>query len=213
MRTKLSAAAIIGVGIIGLSACGGSVELDQAQTAEALLSAEEFPLDGFTRGEVEQSSGDEDGGSLADLVQGEDVPEKCLTALEATNFDDSNFAAQSNVEFTGGDASTQIPVAVDINVATLSGDDSPLTALAAVSKECDTLSMDDEGASMTMTFSPLEELEGTKMSIKVAEIDLEAVVGGEASGKMMVAAFSTGVDEADVVKVIEAQMTKVKDAG
>lgn len=196
---------------MGLSACGGSVELDQAQSAEALLSAEEFPLDGFTRGEVKQSSGDEDGGSLADLVQGEVVPEKCLTALKATNFDDSNFAAQSSVEFTGGDASSQIPVAVDINVATLSGD-SPLTALAGVSKECDTLSMDDDGVTVTMSFSPLDELEGTKMSIKVAEIDLEAIVGGEASDKMMVAAFSTGVDEADVVKVIEAQMTKVEDA-
>ncbi len=212
MRTKLSAAAIIAVGVIGLSACGGSVELDQAQTAGALLSAEEFPLDGFTRGEVEQSSGDEDGGSLADLVEGGDVPEKCLTALKATNFDDSNFAAQSNVEFTGGDESALAPVAVDINVATLSGD-SPLTALAAVSKECETLTMDDDGMTVTMSFSPLEELEGTKMSIQVAEIDLEAIVGGEASDKMMVAAFSTGVDEADVVKVIEAQMTKVEAAG
>lgn len=215
MRTKISAAVIIGAGVLGLSACGGSVELDQAQTAESLLTAEEFPLDGFTRGEVEQSSGEEDAeddGSLADLVEGQDVPEKCLAALEATDFDDSSFAAQSDVEFTGGDESAMLPVAVDIIVATMDGD-SPLTALANVSTECDTLTMDDDGVSMTMTFSELADLEGTKMSIKVADIDLEAIVGGESSDKMLVAAFSTGVPEADVVKVIEAQMKKVEDAG
>ena len=179
---------------------------------DALLSAEEFPLDGFTRGEVQQSEGDEDGGSLADLVEGQDVPQECLTALQATNFDDSNFAAQSNVEFTGGDGSAMLPVAVDVNVATISGD-SPLTALAAVSNDCDTLSMDEEGMSMTMAFSPLDELEGTKMSITVADIDVEAIVGGEVNDKMMVAAFSTGVPEGDVVKVVDAQMKKVEDAG
>lgn len=201
--------------MLGLSACGGSVELDQAQTAQVLLTAEEFPLDGFTRGEVEQSSPDEDAddeGSLADLVEGQDVPEMCLTALEATNFNDDTFAAQSDVEFTGGDESAMFPVAVDIIVATMDGD-SPLTALADVSTECDALTVDEGGANMTMTFSELTELEGTKMSITVAEVDLEAIVGGESSDKMLVAAFSTGVPEADVVKVVEAQMKKVEDAG
>lgn len=191
------------------------MELDQAQTAEVLLSAEEFPLDGFTRGDVEQSSGEDDAegeGSLADLVEGQDVPEKCLSALEATNFDDSSFVAQSDVEFSGGDESAMFPVAVDIIVATMDGD-SPLTALADVSTECETLTMDQEGASMTMTFSELADLEGTKMSITVADIDLEAIVGGQSSDKMLVAAFSTGVPEADVVEVVEAQMTKVEDAG
>lgn len=210
MRTKLSAAAIIGVGILGLSACGGSVELDQAQTADSLLSAEEFPLDGFTRGEVQETSGDGEDGSLADLLEGQDVPEKCLTALEATNFNDSNFTAQSNVEFSGGDESAPIPVSVDVNVATLK-DDSPLTALAAVSKECDTLTMDEDGAEFTMTFSPLDDLEGTKISITLGELDLDTIVGGQATDTMMVAAFSTGVEEADVVKVIEAQMKKVEE--
>lgn len=201
--------------MLGLSACGGSVELDQAQTAQVLLTAEEFPLDGFTRGEVEQSSPDEDAddeGSLADLVEGQDVPEKCLTALEATNFSEDSFAAQSDVEFTGGDESAMFPVAVDIIVATMDGD-SPLTALADVSTECDALTVDEGGANMTMTFSELTDLEGTKMSITVAEVDLEAIVGGESSDKMLVAAFSTGVPEADVVKVVEAQMKKVEDAG
>lgn len=215
MRAKFSTVVIVGVGVLGLSACGGSVELDQTQTAEVLLTAEEFPLDGFTRGEVEQSSGEEepqDQGSMADLVEGQDVPEKCLDALEATNFDDRSFAAQSDVEFTGGDGSALIPLSVDIIVATMDGD-SPLTALANVSTECDTLTMDEDGVSMTMSFSELADLEGTKMAITMADIELEAIVGGELSDKMLVAAFSTGVSEADVVKVVEAQMQKVEDAG
>ncbi len=50
--------ALIATAMVGLSACGGGLELDQAQTSEVLLTSEEFPLDGFTRGEVEEVAAD-----------------------------------------------------------------------------------------------------------------------------------------------------------
>jgi hypothetical protein len=207
----------VGVSLLGLSACGGDTELSQAQTAEVLLSAEEFPLDGFTRGEVEEngpSQGEDVPGedSLAVLLEGQDVPEGCMEALEATDLQGDNVTAQSTVTFSQGDQSSPLPTTVELSVATVDGD-SPLEPLATVNDECDEVSVEEEGMSMTMTFEDLDELEGTKMTVALGEVEVDMLMGGTMEGKVVVAGFGTGVKEKQLTRVIEAQVDKLDSVG
>lgn len=203
--------------MVGLSACGGGLELDQAQTAEVLLTSEEFPLDGFTRGEVEEVAADSaeatdapSDDSLAALLEGQDVPESCLEALEATDLSNDDFIAQSSVMFTQGDASSPLPTTLNLVVATVEGE-SPLTPLSSVNDECDEVTLDEAEGSMVMTFEDLESLDGTKLSVSMGEFTVDMIMGGTMEDQMIVAGFATGLDEDQLAEVIEAQVAKLQD--
>ncbi|MGB3259185.1 MAG: hypothetical protein WBA72_14500 [Ornithinimicrobium sp.] len=209
--------ALVGTAVLGLTACSGGVELDQAETAEVLLSSEEFPLDGFTRGEVEESAPDnadptsapsED--SLAALLQDQDVPEVCLEALEATDLSNDDFTAQSSVLFSQGDASTPLPTTVNVVVATVEGE-SPLEPLSSVNEECDEITLDEAEGSMVMSFEDLDSLDGTKLSVAMGELTVDMIMGGTMEDQMIVAGFSTGLSEDQLVSVIDAQVEKLSD--
>ncbi|MGC1206768.1 MAG: hypothetical protein WA880_02300 [Ornithinimicrobium sp.] len=209
--------ALIATAMVGLSACGGGLELDQAQTAEVLLTSEEFPLDGFTRGEVEEVAADSaeatdapSDDSLAALLEGQDVPESCLEALEATDLSNDDFIAQSSVMFTQGDASSPLPTTLNLVVATVEGE-SPLTPLSSVNDECDEVTLDEAEGSMVMTFEDLESLDGTKLSVSMGEFTVDMIMGGTMEDQMIVAGFATGLDEDQLAEVIEAQVAKLQD--
>lgn len=213
MRAAMKMAVVLGAGVLGLSACGGGLELSQDQTAEAVLSAEEFPLDGFTRGDIDESlpeEGDEeaDEDSLAALLEGQDVSAPCQEALEATDLSGGTITAQSKATFTQGDDSAPLPTEVELVVATVDGD-SPLAALASVNDECDEITVEEEGLSMTMSFENLEDLEGTKVSVSVDELTIDMLMGGTSQDSMVVAAVATGVDESELTQVVDAQMEKL----
>lgn len=205
----------LGVPVLALGACGGTTELTQEQTAEVLLSPEEFPLDGFTRGEVQQNdAGEGDGAgeddSLAALLEGQDVPEACMEALEATNLGGDNLGAQSMVTFTQGDQSAPLPTTVELVVATVDGD-SPLEPLARVNDECSEVTVEEGGMSMTMSFEELDDLEGTKMTVALGEVEVDMLMGGTMDGDVVVAGFGTGVGEKQLTDVIETQVDKLDD--
>jgi len=204
------------VPLLGLGACGGGTELSQEQTAQVLLSAEEFPLDGYTRGEVQEGGSSEGGDapeddSLAALLEGQDVPEACMEALEATDLGGDDFSAQSTVTFTQGDQSSPLPTTVELVVATVDGD-SPLEPLAGVNQECDEVTVEEEGLSMTLTFEELDELEGTKMTVALGEVEVDMLMGGTMEDQVVVAGFGTGVGQDQLTEVIETQVGKVDDA-
>jgi len=206
----------LAVPLLGLGACGGATELSQEETAEVLLSAEEFPLDGYTRGEVEENGPSEEGDaagddSLAALLEGQDVPEACMEALEATDLGGDNFSAQSMVTFTQGDQSSPLPTTVELVVATVDGD-SPLEPLAAVNDECEEVTVEESGLSMTMTFEELDDLEGTKMTVALGDVEVDMLMGGTMQDQVVVAGFGTGVDQEQLTDVIEAQVDNVEDA-
>ena len=208
-------------GLLVLTGCGGGSgsgedELSQAQTAEVLLTEEEFPLEGFTRGTVTQQEADaaeqtaaaED--TLASLIEGQDVPEACRTALEGASFGEGEMAAESSVTFSGDDTSALLPQQIELVVATTDGT-SPLEPLAAVNEECGELELQESGVSMTLSFSELEELEGTRMTIAAADQEFEMTMGGRTDGSTVVAVLATGVPEADVASVVDAQLTKIEE--
>ncbi len=208
----------MGTAMLGLTACGGGLALDQEQTAQVLLTSEEFPLDGFTRGDVEEvSPGDADvtsapsDDSLAALLEGQDVPEVCLEALEATDLSNDDFTAQSSVLFTQGDASAPLPNTVNVVVATVEGE-SPLEPLSSVNDECGEITVDEAEGSMVMSFEDLESLDGTKLSVAMGELTVDMIMGGTMEDQMIVAGFATGLDEDQLTSVIDAQMAKLTDA-
>ncbi len=193
------------------------MQLNQAETAEVLLTSEEFPLDGFTRGEVEEASPEDADAtsapsedSLAALLQDQDVPEVCLEALEATDLSNDDFTAQSSVLFSQGDASTPLPTTVNVVVATVEGE-SPLTPLSSVNDECGEITVDEAEGSMVMSFDDLDSLDGTKLSVAMGELTVDMIMGGTMQDQMIVAGFSTGLDEDQLASVIDAQVAKLTD--
>ncbi|MGB5935686.1 MAG: hypothetical protein WBG76_07450 [Ornithinimicrobium sp.] len=215
MRAAMKMSVALSAAVLGLSACGSGLELSQEEAAEAMLTAEEFPLEGFTRGEVDESwpeGGEEetDEDSLAALLEGQDVPEACQEALEATDLNSGTITAQSKATFTQGDESAPLPTEVELVVATVDGD-SPLDALAAVNDECDEITVEEDGLAMTMSFSDLEDLEGTKVSVAVDELTIDMLMGGTSQDSMVVAAVATGVDEGELKDIVDTQVDKMSD--
>ncbi len=202
-----------------VTACGGASELSQQQTADVLLTQEDFPVDGFTRGEVTERDPTTDDAqttastedSLAALVEGQDVPGACREALEETGLSDADVAAQSSVTFSG-DSSGLLPTEVELVVATIDGD-SPLDPLAAVNQECEQLTFEESGITTTLDFSELDNLDGTTMVITFAEQELQMTVGGRTEGSTVVAVSATGVQQADVERIVQAQFDKIEAAG
>lgn len=193
-------------------------DADGGPFADALLTDEEFPLDGFTRGEVtaetgsEAASEEEAAGALDDLTQGQDLSAECEEALQFTDAGQGDVGQGSSVDFTSGTESDLVPTSVGIAVAPLEGD-SPLEALSKVSGACDSLTLDEGGQSIAMNFNELEELEGTEISVEASGLEFGIIIGGEANDDVVVLAFATGVEEADVAKVVEAQLDKIESAG
>jgi hypothetical protein len=219
MRRTVTALAATATSVLALSACGGDegAELTQEQTAEVLLTEEEFPLEGFTRGPVaQQEEGSEATAapdeSLAALIEGQEVPEGCREALESTSFGDDDLAAESSVSFSGDDTTSMLPQNVELVVATTDGS-SPLVPLAEVNDECGEIEIEESGVAMTLTFAELESLEGTRLTIGAADQEFEMTMGGRTLGSTVVAVLATGVSEEDVVRVVEAQVEKVQALG
>lgn len=218
MRRPVVLLCLLSASAAGLSACGAS-ELTQAQTASVLLTQEEFPVEGFTRGEVSERDPAEDDAettasaddSLAALIEGQDVPDACREALEATGLSDAGVVAQSSVTFSG-ESSGLLPTEAELVVAVTDGA-SPLDALVAVNTECEELTLEESGISTTLKFTELENLEGTKMVVAFADQELTLTVGGRTEGDTLVAVSSTGVEEADVEQIVQAQFDRIDAAG
>lgn len=218
MRRSLSTVAVGAAALLSIAACGGDSALTQEQTAEVLLTEEEFPLDGFTRGEVTEQDPVDDAestespdDSLAALLEGQDVEEACLEALESTDIGGEGIASESMVTFSGEAAEeSMLPTEVELVVAGLDGE-SPLEGLAAVNDECGELELEDGGVTLTMSFEELTDLEGTRVNIEAMGQELTMTMGGRTEGDTVVAVLGLGVEEADVVQVVDAQMGKIED--
>ncbi|MGI8946797.1 MAG: hypothetical protein ACR2FV_02205 [Ornithinimicrobium sp.] len=217
MRRPVVPLLLLAVCATGMSACSDS-ELRQDQTADVLLTQEEFPLEGFTRGEVTEREPTEDGAestastddSLAALIEGQDVPDACREALEATGLSDEGVVAQSSVTFSG-ESSGLLPTEAELVVATTDGT-SPLDALATVNQECEELRLEESGVTTTLEFTELDNLDGTNIVIAFGDQELRLTVGGRTEASTLVAVSSTGVEEGDVEQIVQTQFDKIDAA-
>lgn len=220
MRRTVTTLSMAALAVTGLTACGGSgdEDLTQAQTSQALLTQEDFPLEGYVRGEVTERAADADtqtanpDDSLASLMEGTDVSQECITALDATNFEGSATEAESSVPFVSETPGEAIIPEMEIVVATAAGD-SPLDLLNDVNDACQDEEVSDPDLGFTMTFSSLENLDGTKISVAIADQTVEMTMAGKTEGNTIVAVLGQGVSEEDVETVVDAQVAKVNSLG
>lgn len=220
MRRTTTTFALAATAALTLSACGGGAEpLTQEQTAEVLLTEEEFGIDGWTRGSVEEvepddgadATEDAGGGEFEELVEMADgVSQECVDALssvEGNSFGD--VVAGSKVTFTGS-SEGMLPEEAELVVVSIEGD-SPMAAFEAINSECSDLEVEQDGMTMKLGFNALDGLDGTKISMDVMGMKIEAIMGGVQDGDNVVAVMAIGLEEAQVKEIVEKQQEKVAD--
>lgn len=233
MRTTLTRAAVIALTVgsaATLAACGsnggggagggdGGTPLTQAQTDKALLTDSEFPLDGWTRGDVQSGVEKVDDAAIDDLSKDlptDQVSKECIDALGSlaeTGTDSIKAQTQADFSPQQTEDTSLVPTTVNVVVATVDGD-SPYAKLGEINDACDDVTIEQDGMEMKLSFDELSDgdAQGTKMSVSVMGISIDAVMASKQSGDNVAAVMGTGVSEADVIKILDAQMTKVDAA-
>lgn len=221
-RTTTTTLALTAAAALTLSACGGggTGALTQEQTAEVLLTQEEFPVADWTRGEVEEMDEDEDSGTegtndFEEMLTGaEGVSQECIDSLGAVEeFDSEAITAGSKVAFTGPESDSLLGAGdAELVVAAIDGD-SPLTNFDAINQHCDEVTIEQDGLSMTMTFSSLDGLDGTKIGLDVMGQSIEMIMGGTTEGENVVAVMGMGLTEEEVKQIVDLQVGKISDLG
>ncbi|MCK0112228.1 hypothetical protein MWU75_08775 [Ornithinimicrobium sp. F0845] len=214
--TTTSGLVLSAVACLGLSACGGGDDpLTQEQASQALLTEEDFPLEGFTAGEVQEGAAEEDAaaGELLEDVPGADqFSDECLDALGTLESLDADFTAQSMVEFTGEDTGASLlgPPTVQVIVASMEEGDNPLELIESLNSACDDITVEEEGMSMTMGFNEVEgDAQGTTISMGLLGQTLEVTVAGREDGGNYTVVTAVGLSAEELISVLDAQDEKV----
>lgn len=202
--------------LLGLSACGGGAEpLTQEQASEALLTQDDFPLDGFTAGSVTEGSSDSEAtDALADFPGADQFSDECTDALAAVENVGSKFTTQSSVDFTGDDPSATLagPAEVTVVVASLDEGENPLEAIDALSSVCDEVKIEEQGVELTIGFNEVEgDAQGTKISLSVAGQEMEMAIAGREDGGNYAIVTGLGVTDEELMEVLDTQEQKVAD--
>lgn len=201
----------------GLAACGGGgALLSQEQATRALLTQEEFPLEGFTAGEVEEGVDEDTGGAAGDLLEdfpgADEFSDECVEALGALESMEADFSAQSTVEFTGDDPGASLfgAPSVQLIVASLEEGDNPLGMMESLNSACEQITLEEDGMSMTMEFTEVSgDAQGTTISVGVMGQTFELTVAGREDGGNYTVVTAMGVPDEDVIKVLDAQQEKI----
>lgn len=208
--------ALTALAALGLSACGGGGDpLTQEQTTQALLTQEEFPLEGFTRGEVDEGVEDAEGAAgdlLEDFPGADQLSAECVEALGSLETLDADFGAQSTVEFVGEDTEGSLlgPSTVQLIVASMEEGDNPLELIESLNSACDDITIEEDGISMTMGFSEVEgDAQGTTITVEFLGQSLEVTVAGREDAGTYVVVTATGLDDGEIIRVLDAQEEKV----
>lgn len=217
MRRTLTIA-LTASAVLGLSACGGgAAPMTQEQSRDALLTDAEFPLDGFTAGEISEGTSDDTSESLSleEIVGDDQLSKECSDAWQKLDTLEADFTAKSSVDFTSDGAPDPLfgePPTVSLIVASLEDGDSPLDAFDALNAACDDFTIEESGMSMTLGFSDVEgDAQGTKMTMTLEDQRIDLTMAGRQSGDNYTLVTGAGVADADLMKVLDAQEEKVAD--
>lgn len=191
-----------------LAACGGGPDaLDEAGAKEALLTQDEFPLDGYTRGTVNtgvQAAGEYDPASAPD------TSEECRAALEEfSSIDHTEFLSSSaSVRFDAGDDSS-----LELQVAGVTQEPEKLVDVTHELGTCGEVTRSEGGLEMTTTFEAFEngDVRGVMMRQDVQGNVVEAWMGGRTAGDNLVYAFGTGVTQDELADVVDEQVATIED--
>lgn len=209
--------ALTAAAALGLSACGGSEPLTQEQTRDALLTEEEFPLDGFVPGAIsEQEGGDDSSDTSEDILSefpgAEDMDQECQDALAGLESLDAGFGASSSLDFTGAEEGPFGPPTVSVVVASTEDGDNPFDTVEQLNSACEEVTIEEEGMSMTVKFEEIEgDAQGTKITMEVMGQSIELSVAGREDGGNYAIVTGMGVSDDQVIEVLDAQEAKIAD--
>ncbi len=207
--------ALTAVAALGLSACGGGAEpLTQEEANQALLTQDDFPLEGYTAGEP--TEGANDSGStediLADFPGADELSQECQDALTAIGAIDADFTANASVEFTGSGDSPMGPPTVQVTVASMEDGDNPLDAVEELNSACEETTIQAEGMEMTMSFSEIDgDAQGTKIEVGVMGQSLAVTMAGREDNGNYTVLMGTGITDDEAIQVLDSQDEKIAD--
>ncbi|WP_462418695.1 hypothetical protein [Kytococcus sp. Marseille-QA3725] len=191
-----------------LSACGGGPEaLDDDGAKEALLTDDEFPLDGYERGEVTtgvQEQAEFDPSTLPD------VDEDCRKALE-------EFGSAKHEELLSSSASARYEKdqdkSIDLQVSGAEKDPEKLIDLTADLDACGEVTSDAGGMEVTTSFEGFEsdDVRGVRVTTGADGQEQKTWMGGRTAGDNVVYAVGSGVSEDDLAEAVTEQVEKIED--
>lgn len=211
-------------GVLALTACSGddlggdstdgpdpsAAALNQEQTAEALLTEEEFPLDGYTRGEPVPINIDVAVLDASALLDSEELPPECRAAAELARLTLPPDAGTQVSFHSPGDA--QEP-AREITVIVFS------TAVAVdyfggyadQAEACGTV---EEGG-RTLEFAPLETegVRGYTLGTDLGDLRVDLILAGRSFGANHAAVNALDLSEEETVRILDAQTEKLSSTG
>lgn len=231
MRRTISTAASLAC-VVGLvAACGGgsSEPLTQDQVTKALLTDEEFPLDGLTRGQEEtgkptkDSDSDSSTGDMDDMLEGSDASDECKEAFKAVDEIDGSdeVEAAASVEYSAENADNPTAAkSVQTMVQVWDGADDALNRMEELPDKCGTLNIKDDASGMEMTWSfseldlpDADDARGVKMKMAVMGQEVDMTMASLLDGDNLTMVLSTGVSDEDTSKVLNKQFDKMQEAG
>ncbi|WP_462418448.1 hypothetical protein [Kytococcus sp. Marseille-QA3725] len=197
----------------GLSACGGGPEaLSEEDAKAALLTEENFPLDGYKASKSEDSSDEESGDSDEQTFEDfifmfEDVSDECKDAGKAMDdLGPSNEDDNSTATFKKGDKVAEVslsPGAEEFGKR--------IDAVEKLADDCGELSGGPYGMKMAFEKLENEDARGIKMKIGAMGETQTMTLAAAEVGENTVAVNGEQVSEEDVLKVLDAQKKAVED--
>lgn len=233
MRRKMTTAASIAC-IVGLmAACGsGSEPLTQEQASKAILTDEDFPLDGFTRGQQQDGltdKSDDQDESSSKMLENSDASQECKDAFKAIDeFDaEDDGKAASKVDFTadqggegGAGAGLMGPKSVEVQVQAWEKADEAFDKLEDLPDKCGKVTISDpaSGGQASITFSEPElpkadDARGVKMEMEVMGQKGSLTMAGLQDGDNVALMSASELSDDEAGQVLSAQFDKMKEAG
>lgn len=186
----------------------------ERHTGHTMLTEAEFPLAGFTAGEVSTDHSDSTIGEdiFTDFPGVDALSAECQQAMQAVTEANPAIESQSSITFTGP-ASDQITVdpEVGVAVASFTGED-PIPLLDAVASSCGETEFDEDGVTGTIGFQEVQgDAHGVVINLNALGLDIDITAMGRTTGSVAVMVTAFGVTEDEVLQVLEAQEAALAD--
>ena len=216
MRTTRTLALLTsGLVAVGtLTACGGPDPLSNDEAKEVLLTEDNFPLDGYKRGTVEDGEAKDEAMDVSEMENGlkqlGEISEECqkalddLDGLKASDHIDQG----ASVDFTKGQSN------VSVIAAGVKDDGKKLQdAFATLGAHCDDIEKSEGGLSVKIGFDEVDQddFKGTQITVDTMGQKKETTMGGRLVGENFVGVFGSDVSKDDVLKVADAQAKAIED--
>lgn len=236
MRRPVASAAALFCTVGLMAGCGGDAEpLTQDQVSKALLTQDEFPVDGLQRGNQQDGpTGEEDQSALGDdsFIMGDDVPQECKDAAQPFEdaFTKDEPQTVASVDFSGEMSENDFnPKMVTVTVASdWDSAEKALDSLEDIGETCGTVTSKNEAPADDVspgdpmetktTYSEfdapgVDDAEGIQMVFEAAGQKTTMMMVGVEDGPNTTLVFAADITADEVGKILKAQMEKVQKAG